>query len=143
MILKEINKIKYMVEEIQELPFGSIDGDGRTREVSMARMVVGGFIVCDLGIDLSKCARLMNRDRTSFYFYRRKHKEYLSDKRIYPEYVKLYETLYDKYMNSNDAILKENTSRVWLEQLEDLKQEQKNIDRKMLALEAECKLLGL
>ena len=143
MIQKEINKIKYLVEELQELPFGSIDGKGRTREVSLARMVVGGFIVCDLGVDLSKCARLMNRDRTSFYFYKKKHKEYLSDKRLYPEYVELYEKLHNIYMNSDDSMLGSSTKRNWLEQLDDLKQQQKAIDRKMLALEQESKLLGL
>lgn len=143
MIKKEINKIKYLVEELQELPFGSIDGKGRTREVSMARMVVGGFITCDLGIDLSKCARLMNRDRTSFYFYRKKHKEYLSDKRLWPEYVELYEKLFDAYLNTDGTLLGQNDKRVWLEQLDELKQQQEAIDRKMLALEQESKMLGL
>jgi len=143
MIQKEINRIKYLVEELQELPFGSIDSPKRTREISMARMVVGGFIVCDLGIDLSKCARLMNRDRTSFYFYRKKHKQYLSDRRVYPEYVELYDKLCDIYMNSDDGILNKNEKRVWLEQVEELKLQQKAIDRKMLALERESKLLGL
>lgn len=143
MIQQEINRIKYLVEELQELPFGSIDSIKRTREISMARMVVGGFIVCDLGVDLSKCARLMNRHRTSFYFYRKKHKEYLSNRKIYPEYVNLYEKLCDIYMNSDESILNKNDKRIWLEQVEELKLQQKAIDRKMLALEKESKLLGL
>ena len=143
MIQQEINRIKYLVEELQELPFGSIDSIKRTREISMARMVVGGFIVCDLGVDLSKCARLMNRHRTSFYFYRKKHKEYLSNRKIYPEYVNLYEKLCEIYMNSDESILNKNDKRIWLEQVEELKLQQKAIDRKMLALEKESKLLGL
>ena len=143
MIQQEINRIKYLVEELQELPFGSIDSIKRTREISMARMVVGGFIVCDLGVDLSKCARLMNRHRTSFYFYRKKHKEYLSNRKIYPEYVNLYEKLCEIYMNSDESILNKNDKRIWLEQVEELKLQQKAIDRKMLALERESKLLGL
>ena len=85
----------------------------------------------------------MNRDRTSFYFYRKKHKEYLSDRRVYPEYVELYEKLCDIYMNSCDGILNKTEKRVWIEQVEELKLQQKAIDRKMLALERESKLLGL
>ena len=40
-------------------------------------------------------------------------------------------------------MLGSSTKRNWLEQLDDLKQQQKAIDRKMLALEQESKLLGL
>ena len=72
MIQKEINKIKYLAEEILDIPFGSIDSKNRKRNISLARQVVGAFIVCDLGIDIAKSSDLMDRDRTSFYFYKRK-----------------------------------------------------------------------
>ena len=65
MIQKEINKIKYLAEEILDIPFGSIDSKNRKRNISLARQVVGAFIVCDLGIDIAKASDLMDRDRTS------------------------------------------------------------------------------
>ena len=72
MIQREINKIKYMAEEIIDIPFGSIDSKKRHRNIALARQVVGAFMVCELGIDIAKAGELMNRDRTSFYFYKRK-----------------------------------------------------------------------
>lgn len=143
MIQKEINKIKYLAEEILDIPFGSIDSKNRKRNISLARQVVGAFIVCDLGIDIAKASDLMDRDRTSFYFYKRKHQEYMSDSRIYPEYNKLYKIVYDRYMNDEESILKDCDTRTWFEQLEEVKKQQKDIDRKMLHLERESKMLGL
>ena len=143
MIQKEINKIKYLAEEILDIPFGSIDSKNRKRNISLARQVVGAFIVCDLGIDIAKASDLMDRDRTSFYFYKRKHQEYMSDKRIYPEYNKLYKIVYDRYMNDEESILTNCDTRTWFEQLEEVKKQQKDIDRKMLHLERESKMLGL
>ncbi|HAI20105.1 MAG TPA: hypothetical protein DCM10_20100 [Xanthomarina gelatinilytica] len=143
MIKKEVNKIKYIAEEIIDIPFGSIDSKKRHRNISLARQVVGAFIVCELGIDIAKASELMNRDRTSFYFYKRKHQEYMSDFRIYPEYNQLFELVYKRYMNDDESIFKSKDTISWFEQLEKIKQEQKAIDRKMLALERESKLLGL
>ena len=121
MIQKEINKIKYLAEEILDIPFGSIDSKNRKRNISLARQVVGAFIVCDLGIDIAKASDLMDRDRTSFYFYKRKHQEYMSDKRIYPEYNKLYKIVYDRYMNDEESILTNCDTRTWFEHLEEVK----------------------
>ena len=143
MIQKEINKIKYLAEEILDIPFGSIDSKNRKRNISLARQVVGAFIVCDLGIDIAKASDLMDRDRTSFYFYKRKHQEYMSDKRIYPEYNKLYKIVYDRYMNDEESILTNCDTRTWFEQLEEVKKQQKDIDRKMLHLERGSNMLGL
>ena len=143
MMQKEINRIKYIAEEIMDIPFGSIDSKKRHRNISLARQVVGAFIVCELGIDIAKASRLMNRDRTSFYFYKRKHQEYMNDNRIYPDYNKLYELVYDRYMSSSDSIFKSKDTISWFEQLDKIREEQKAIDRKMLALERESKLLVL
>jgi hypothetical protein len=46
-------------------------------------------------------------------------------------------------MNDNESIFKSKDTISWFEQLDKIKQEQKAIDRKMLALERESKLLGL
>ena len=140
---KEINKIKYIAEEIIDLPFGSIDSKKRHRNISLARQVVGAFMVCELGIDIAKAGKLMNRDRTSFYFYKRKHEEYMSDNRIYPEYNKLYFLVTERYLNDDESLFKSKNTISWFEELDKLKEQQKTIDRKMMALERESKLLGL
>lgn len=143
MIQREINKIKYIAEELIDIPFGSIDSKKRHRNIALARQVVGAFMVCDLGINVTKAGQLMNRDRTSFYFYKRKHQEYMSNARIYPEYNKLYELVFDRYMSASESVFNSKDTISWLEELDKIKQEQKEIDRKMLALEKESKLLGL
>lgn len=143
MMQKEINRIKYIAEEIIDIPFGSIDSKKRHRNISLARQVVGAFMVCELGIDIAKAGELMNRDRTSFYFYKRKHQEYMSDNRIYPEYNKLYFLVTERYMNDDESLFKSKDSIAWFEELDKLKEQQKTIDRKMMALERESKLLGL
>jgi len=143
MIQQEINKIKYIAEDIMQIPFGSIDGSDRKRNISLARQVVGAFIVCDLGVDIAKACDLMNRDRTSFYFYKKKHEQYMSDNRIYPEYNQLYTEVYDRYMNDSESVFKSKDTITWFEQLDELKKQQQNIDRKMAALEKESKLLGI
>tara|TARA_R100001163_G_C5042386_1_gene180270 strand:+ start:908 stop:1339 length:432 start_codon:yes stop_codon:yes gene_type:complete len=143
MMQKEINRIKYIAEEIIDIPFGSIDSKKRHRNISLARQVVGAFMVCELGIDIAKAGELMNRDRTSFYFYKRKHQEYMSDNRIYPEYNKLYFLVTERYLNDDESLFKSKDSIAWFEELDKLKEQQKTIDRKMMALERESKLLGL
>lgn len=143
MMQKEINRIKYIAEEIIDIPFGSIDSKKRHRNISLARQVVGAFMVCELGIDIAKAGELMNRDRTSFYFYKRKHQEYMSDNRIYPEYNKLYFLVTERYLNDDESLFKNKDSIAWFEELDKLKEQQKTIDRKMMALERESKLLGL
>ena len=143
MMQKEINRIKYIAEEIIDIPFGSIDSKKRHRNISLARQVVGAFMVCELGIDIAKAGELMNRDRTSFYFYKRKHQEYMSDNRIYPEYNKLYFLVTERYLNDDESLFNSKDSIAWFEELEKLKEQQKTIDRKMMALERESKLLGL
>ena len=137
MIQKEINKIN---SKLKPLTSFILTGG---KELSLARNVVGAFIVCDLNIDVAKASKLMNRDRTSFYFYQKKHNEYMSDHRIYPEYVKLYEIVYDKYMNDKHSLLKDSNTKTWFEQIEDIKEQQKAIDRKMKHIENEAKMLGL
>ena len=143
MMQKEINRIKYIAEEIIDIPFGSIDSKKRHRNISLARQVVGAFMVCELGIDIAKAGELMNRDRTSFYFYKRKHQEYMSDNRIYPEYNKLYFLVTERYLNDDESLFKNKDSIAWFEELDKLKEQQKTIDRNMMALERESKLLGL
>ncbi len=143
MIQQEINKIKYIAEDIMDIPFGSIDGNNRKRNISLARQVVGAFMVCEIGIDMAKACDLLNRDRTSFYFYKKKHELYMSDNRIYPEYNELYQLLFDRYMSDSESVFKSKNTVTWFEQLEELKKQQKNIDRKMAALENESKLLGI
>jgi hypothetical protein len=143
MIQKEINKIKYIAEQYLEIPFGSIDGEKRTRDVSLARMVVGAFIVCDLNISIGKACKLLNRDRTSFYFYQKKYKEYMSDCKIYPEYIELYNFIHDTYMNDQKSLLKDANTKNWLYKLETVKNHQKIIDRKMKQIEEEAKMLGI
>ena len=140
---KEINKIKYIAEEIIDIPFGSIDSKKRHRNISLARQVVGAFMVCELGIDIAKAGKLMNRDRTSFYFYKRKHEEYMSDNRIYPEYNKLYFLVTERYLNDDESLFKSKNTISWFEELDKLKEQQKTIDRIMMALERESKILGL
>lgn len=143
MLQSEVNKIKYIAEEIADIPFGSIDGKNRQRNISLARQVVGAFMICDLGLTKAKAANLMNRDRTSFHFYEKKHYEYMQDKRIYPEYNELYEKVSVRYLNDNDSVYSSKNTIGWLEQLDRLKDQQKQIQREMKALERESKLLGL
>lgn len=143
MIQQEVNKIKYIAEDIMEIPFGSIDTANRKRNISLARQVVGAFLVCEIGIDIAKACDLMNRDRTSFYFYKKKHELYMSDIRIYPEYNELYQLLYDRYMSDSESVFKSKNALSWLQQLETLKKQQRDIDKKMYALEQESKLIGV
>ena len=46
-------------------------------------------------------------------------------------------------MNDEESILTNCDTRTWFEQLEEVKKQQKDIDRKMLHLERESKMLGL
>ncbi len=142
MLDQEVRKIIYLAEEIANIPFGSIKSKSRKRDIVLARHCVGAMLVSGLGIHKQKASELMQRDRTSFNVYQKKHEEYMENPKIYPDYNMFYDKLLQTYFD-NEALLKNPKTREWYEQLDTIKNQQKSLHRKLLLLEQECKLLGL
>ena len=142
MLEQEVRKIIYLAEELADIPFGSIRGKSRVRKIVLARHCVGAMLVSGLDIHKDKASELLERDRTSFNFYQKKHDEFMDNPRIYPAYNEFYDKLLETYFD-NEALLKNPRTRQWFEALDKIKDQQKRIDRKLLLLEQECKLLGL
>ena len=70
---KEIRKIKYITEDESNIRTGAIDSKTRKREVVLARMIMSNFLQFEVGLKEETLAKHIKRDRTSFYFYKKKH----------------------------------------------------------------------
>jgi hypothetical protein len=111
MIQKEIRKIRYIIEDEADLDDGALDGRTRTKDLVLARMVFSNFLMAEVGLKESQIVKFLKRDRSSFYYYLKKHYSYINDARIYPEYNELYMKVYNRY-NSLDDKLFDNEDKI-------------------------------
>ena len=139
---KEIRKVKYIVEDEANLQAGAIDGKTRFRNVVLARMVLSNFLMVEVGLKEETCRKYICRDRTSFYYYQKKHDLYISDGKIYPEYNDLYNTVKFRYFSEDDTLFDGINKNVKLEQLSEIDSKLLRLKRDKIALEKEIRTLS-
>ena len=150
MVQKEIRKIKYLIEDEADLQSGLLETKSRTKDLVLARMVFSNFLMAEVGLKEGQMCYYLKRDRTSFYYYFKKHFEYINDSRIYPEYNDLYTRVYNRYNSLEDKLFN-NEDRIskmlYLSEIENnitqLVREKNELHRKLLenGLFADAELL--
>jgi len=142
-IQEEIKKIKFIAEELADIPFGSIDQNSRKRMHSLARTAAAAFVTCEIGLNYDQAKFYFKRHRTSFYHYNKKHLSYMENPKIYPEYYEFYTKLRDLYLNNDENIFKSKRTYDFFKEIEKARQQQNAIERRLKKLNEEAKMLGL
>tara|TARA_R100000654_G_scaffold75110_1_gene111278 strand:+ start:634 stop:1065 length:432 start_codon:yes stop_codon:yes gene_type:complete len=139
---KEIRKIKYITEDESNIRTGAIDSKTRKREVVLARMIMSNFLQFEVGLKEETLAKHIKRDRTSFYFYKKKHEAYMSNDKIYPEYNDLYTRIKLRYFSDDDKLFDGVTKNRKLELLADVETRLQTLDRYKEHLQNEIEILS-
>ena len=139
---KEIRKIKYITEDESNIRTGAIDSKTRKREVVLARMIMSNFLQFEVGLKEETLAKPIKRDRTSFYFYNKKHEAYMSNDKIYPEYNDLYTRIKLRYFSDDDKLFDGVTKNRKLELLADVETRLQTLDRYKEHLQNEIEILS-
>jgi hypothetical protein len=142
-IQEEIKKIKFLAEELADIPFGSIDQGSRKRRHALARTAAAAFVTCEIGLNYDQAKFYFKRHRTSFYHYNKKHLSYMENPKIYPEYYQFYIMLRDLYLNNEESLFKSKRTYDFYQEIEKAQQQQKAIERRLKKLNKEAELLGL
>lgn len=129
-IKTEIEQIKLIVEDQAGVPYGSIDSNTRKQEIVKARIVFASFLMEQVGLKVDQLTEYVNRDRTNFYHYQKKHEGYMSDRRVYPEYFDLYNNVNDAYFSQLETLFDNETKNDKLVKLDEIEKDIRNLQRK-------------
>lgn len=141
-ISSEINKIKYIVEDESNIDYGSIDSQSRKQEYVRARMVLGNFLLYEVGLSHETLTKYIKRDRTNFYHYGLKHEGYMSNPRIYPEYYQLYNRVKEVYFDNPEALFDGQSKHEKLIELQKVEVDLLTLRRKQKHLQSEINALS-
>jgi hypothetical protein len=139
----EIKKLKFLAEDLIEIPYGSIDSSCRKKEFVMARIATAAFIIFEVGFSEEQAKKYIKRDRTSFYHYKKKHLDYMQSSKNFPTYFEFYNKLVHSYMTDSKRIFKKRKSFEFYVEIEKAKNQQKEITRRLKELDKEAKRIGL
>ena len=142
-IKTEIKKLKFLAEDLMDIPYGSIDSNCRKKEFVMARIATAAFIIFEVGFNEEQAKKYIKRDRTSFYHYKKKHLDYMQSSKNFPTYFEFYNKLVHSYMTDSKRIFKKRKSFEFYVEIEKAKNQQKEITRRLKELDKEAKRIGL
>ncbi len=141
MVTKEIRKIKYIIEDEANLEAGILDTKNRSRDLVLARMVFSNFLMVEVGLKEAQISYYLNRDRSSFYYYNKRHFEYINDPRIYPEYNDLYTRIYNRYNLLEDKLFNNEDKLTKMLYLSEIENNITELERKKIVLHNEINML--
>ena len=95
-----------------------------------ARIVFASFLMEQVGLKVDQLTEYVNRDRTNFYHYQKKHEGYMSDRRVYPEYFDLYNNVNDAYFSQLETLFDNETKNDKLVKLDEIEKDIRNLKRK-------------
>ena len=98
---KIVNDVASLTSALAGITTDTLIGKSRSKEVVMARMAYGNFLLMEIGIHYTKLEELTNRDRCSYYYYERKH---LDNYKYWKEYQELYDKLRISYFGNSEDI---------------------------------------
>lgn len=100
--LKAMQDVTNLTAVLLGVPSESIRGGSRNKKLVLGRMVASNFLMIDLSYDYDELTKHIIRDRTSFYYYESKHKEYYD---YWEDYTELYDKLKLSYLGVNNAAI--------------------------------------
>lgn len=138
---KEFRKIKYITEDIANLKAGDLDGSCRKTHIVLARMVFANVLQFGIGVKPKMLREYLNRDRTSFHYYKKMHEKYMSNDLIYPEYNEMYEKVLNTYHTLQDRLFEEGGKLERQQFLIEVEQKIEEFERRRAELRTQIELL--
>jgi len=112
--LKVMQDVTNLTAVLLGVPSESIIGGSRVKKLVLGRMVASNFLMIDLNYDYDELCKHITRDRTSFYYYESKHKEYYD---YWIEYTELYDKLKVAYLGlGTNALTSEDMQAIFLKE---------------------------
>lgn len=96
----EIELLKYITSKHIAVDVENIDVRKKTGEQVMARMVICNILM-ENGIKPAQLAKHFCKHRTNYYHYLKLHKEYIKNPRMHPEYIDMFEAVYNEYKDKS------------------------------------------
>jgi len=106
MINKEIELLTYITSKhlgIDE----EINVKTKTADLVLGRMVVCNILM-ECGVKPAELAKHFCKHRTNYYHYLKLHKDYIKNPKMYPEYVDIFNTVFDEYKSKSERLDKIN-----------------------------------
>jgi len=106
MINKEIELLTYITSKhlgIDE----EINVKTKTADLVLGRMVVCNILM-ECGIKPAELAKHFCKHRTNYYHYLKLHNDYIKNPKMYPEYVDIFNTVFDEYKSKSERLDKIN-----------------------------------
>jgi hypothetical protein len=100
--IKVMQDVTNLTAVLLDVPSESIIGGSRVKKLVLGRMVASNFLMIDLNYTYDELGKHITRDRTSFYYYESKHKEYYD---YWIEYTELYDKLKVAYLGADTIAL--------------------------------------
>jgi hypothetical protein len=100
--IKVMQDVTDLTAVLLGVPSDSIKGGSRAKKLVLGRMVSANFLIIDLNYDYEELGKHIDRDRTSFYYYEHKHKEYYE---YWEDYTELYDKLKVAYLGKGTTAL--------------------------------------
>lgn len=96
---KIINDCTAIASAIAGIPTQMVNGNSRKHEVVMVRMVIGCFLLKEIGLHYTELENLTNKDRCSYYYYEGRHND---NYKYWDKYKALYDNLKLSYFGNRD-----------------------------------------
>ena len=98
----ELELITDICEKQLGLELGTLNTKTKTNDLVLGRMVVSNILM-EGGVTPTKLSDHYVQHRTCFYYYRKLHKRYMLNPKMYPEYNDLYSMVLTQYEASTDC----------------------------------------
>lgn len=106
MIHKEIELLKYITSKHIGLN-EEINVKNQKAELVMARMVVCNILM-ECGIKPAELAKHFCKHRTNYYHYLKLHKDYIRNPKMHPEYIDIFNIVFNEYKSKSERLDKIN-----------------------------------
>jgi hypothetical protein len=113
-INKEIELLMYITSKELGVSQDNIDVKQKTSKQVLGRMVVCNILM-ECGIKPSQLAKHFCKHRTNYYHYLKLHKDYIRNRNMYPEYVTLFDKVFDEYKSKSERVDKLNELQALVE----------------------------
>ena len=106
-LTKEIELLTFITSKHISVEQDDINVRTKYKEQVMARMVICNILM-ECGIKPSQLAKHFCKHRTNYYHYLKLHKDYIRNRNMYPEYIELFDKVFDEYKSKSERVDKLN-----------------------------------
>ena len=100
---KEIELLTYITSKYTGVCSDEINVKQKTGEQVLSRMVICNILM-ECGLKPSQLAKHFCKHRTNYYHYLKLHKEYIQNPRMHPDYIDIFNTVFEEYMTQTERL---------------------------------------